>query len=84
MRIWGGGCIIRADFLNDIASHYTTQMPNLMMIPLFTNLMGAKIETWGKVATSSALAAISLPLFGSILNYFDADAKERLPADVFR
>jgi 6-phosphogluconate dehydrogenase len=37
--IWRRGCIIRADFLNDIASNYTAHTPNLMMIPFFTNLI---------------------------------------------
>jgi 6-phosphogluconate dehydrogenase len=39
-RIWTRGCIIHADFLNDIASRYIAHTPNLMMIPFFTNLMG--------------------------------------------
>jgi 6-phosphogluconate dehydrogenase len=55
-----------------------------MMIPFFTNLMSAKIEGWRKVMASCALAPIPAPLFVSILNYFDAQARKRLPANVIQ
>jgi 6-phosphogluconate dehydrogenase len=83
-RIWRGGCIIRADFLNDIASHYTAQTPNLMTISFFLNLMDQKIESWRKVVAACALAAIPAPLFASTLNYFDAYTRERLPANLIQ
>ena len=32
-RIWRGGCIIRADFLNDVAKYYTNETKNLLAGP---------------------------------------------------
>jgi 6-phosphogluconate dehydrogenase len=84
VRIWRRGCIIRADFLNDIVSQYTAQTPNLMTIPFFSNLAGAKMEDWRKVVASCAFVAIPEPLFGSTLNDFDACARERLPANAIQ
>jgi 6-phosphogluconate dehydrogenase len=56
--------------------------PYLMMIPFFTNLMNAKIESWRKAVAYCALAAIPVPLFGSPLNYFDAYTKKSLPGNI--
>jgi 6-phosphogluconate dehydrogenase len=70
--------------MNDILSHCTAQTANFMAIPFFTNLMNAKIESWTKALASCSLAAIPAPLFGSALNYFDAEARERLAANVIQ
>jgi 6-phosphogluconate dehydrogenase len=83
-RVWRGGCIIRADFLNDIASHYTAQTTNLITIPFFRKQIDGKIESWRKVVASCALGSIPAPLFASTLNYFDGYARERLPANVIQ
>jgi 6-phosphogluconate dehydrogenase len=55
-----------------------------MMIPFFTNLTDAKIESWRKVMASWSLTAIPGPLFGLTLNDFDTYARELLPADVIQ
>ena len=39
-KIWRGGCIIRARFLNRITEAYQSDAPtNLMLAPFFTNIL---------------------------------------------
>jgi 6-phosphogluconate dehydrogenase len=66
---------------SQIASHYTVQIPNFITIPLFTTLLGAKIDSWRKVVASCALVTIPVQPFGSTLNYFDAHARVGQPAN---
>ena len=55
-RIWKGGCIIRARFLNRITEAYEgdQQPTNLMLAPFFTDILTQAQANWRKVVATLA------------------------------
>ncbi|MFQ5340670.1 MAG: NADP-dependent phosphogluconate dehydrogenase, partial [Anaerolineae bacterium] len=47
-RIWRGGCIIRARFLDDIRAAYADQpdLPNLLLAPFFRDAVAGRQSAW--------------------------------------
>ena len=83
-RIWRGGCIIRADFLNDVSSNYTNETKNLLLIPYFKNIIESKIQSLRKINALCSLSGYPIPLYSSTLSYFDAYSSECLPANMLQ
>ena len=81
-RIWRGGCIIRAQFLNRIADAYevTPDLPVLMTAPYFAEAIGRAQAAWRRVVVTAAQAGIPAPAFSSSLSYYDGIRADRLPA----
>ena len=81
-RIWRGGCIIRARFLNRITEAYERQpdLPLLLADPYFTDAVGSGLSAWRRVVAQAALNGVPTPAFGSSLSYYDGLRAERLPA----
>ena len=81
-RIWRGGCIIRAKFLDRIREAYdaNADLPSLLVAPYFRDAVAAGQEAWRRVVSHAALAGIPVPAFGSSLSYYDALRAQRLPA----
>ena len=85
-RIWRGGCIIRARFLNRITEAYE-QDPGLNLLlaaPYFAEAVGNAVQSWRRVVSQAALAGIATPAFSSSLAYYDGVRAERLPAAVIQ
>ncbi len=83
-RIWRGGCIIRARFLNDIRDAYkrNNDLTNLMVDPEFSTKMNrgqAALRTLVGMAADSGIPALA---FSSALAYYDAYRSNRLPANL--
>jgi 6-phosphogluconate dehydrogenase len=83
-RIWRGGCIIRAGFLNEIREAFirNPNLPNLMMDPEFSRLMNTHQTALRKVVTLAAESGIPALAFSAALAYFDAYRTARLPANL--
>ena len=83
-RIWRGGCIIRARFLNDIRAAFkrNPDQPNLMVDPEFAIAMNSRQAALRKVVALAAQSGIPALAFSSALAYFDAYRSERLPANL--
>jgi 6-phosphogluconate dehydrogenase len=83
-RIWRGGCIIRAAFLNDIRQAFTRSpdLPNLMIDPEFAEAMNSRQAALRKVVALAAQSGIPVLAFSSALAYFDAYRSSRLPANL--
>lgn len=81
-KIWRGGCIIRAQFLNRIAEAYddTPDLPVLLTAPYFVEALGRAQNAWRSIVAFSAAAGIPSPAFSSSLAYYDGLRAERLPA----
>jgi 6-phosphogluconate dehydrogenase len=81
-RIWRGGCIIRARFLNRITEAYerNPELPSLLVDPYFTDIVADGLSGWRRVVAQAALAGVPAPAFSSSLGYYDALRSERLPA----
>ena len=85
-KIWRGGCIIRARFLNHITEAYTADTPptNLMLAPFFTDILNQGQSDWREVVALAATNGIPVPSFGGSLAYYDAYRAERLPANLLQ
>jgi 6-phosphogluconate dehydrogenase len=83
-RIWRGGCIIRARFLNDIRRAFERDgsLPNLMMDAEFTQAMNDRQASLRTVVSLAARSGIPALAFSSALAYYDAYRSERLPANL--
>ena len=83
-RIWRGGCIIRARFLNDIRQAFTRNpdLSNLMIDPEFAQGMNARQSSLRKVVALAAESGIPSLAFSSALAYYDAYRSARLPANL--
>ena len=81
-RIWRGGCIIRARFLDDITRVYEEDgnLANLLTAPVFARALEAALPAWREVVATSALAGVAAPAFASSLAYVDQLRAPRLPA----
>jgi 6-phosphogluconate dehydrogenase len=81
-KIWRGGCIIRAQFLNRIADAYgqTPDLPVLLTAPYFVEALGRAQASWRRIVQVAAGAGIPAPAFSSSLSYYDGLRAERLPA----
>ena len=85
-RIWRGGCIIRARFLNRITEAYEEDagLTNLMLAPFFTAILNEGQQDWREVVGLAAVNGIPVPSFGGSLSYYDAYRAERLPANLLQ
>ena len=83
-RIWRGGCIIRARFLNDIAAAFdhNPKLTNLMLDPFFRDEILARQGALRRVITTAITMGIPVHAFASSLAYFDAYRTKRLPANL--
>jgi 6-phosphogluconate dehydrogenase len=81
-RIWRGGCIIRAKFLNRITEAYTRnpELPLLLADEYFTGVVGDGVAAWRRIVSAAATHGVPAPAFASSLAYYDAVRAERLPA----
>ncbi|MDL9980693.1 NADP-dependent phosphogluconate dehydrogenase [Microbacterium candidum] len=81
-KIWRGGCIIRAQFLNRIADSYaqTPDLAVLMTAPYFVEALGRAQGAWRRIVSTAADAGIPSPAFSSSLAYYDGLRAKRLPA----
>ena len=85
-KIWRGGCIIRAVFLQKITEAYDRDpdLANLLLDPYFNETIQAAQANWRKVIGIAAQAGISIPTFSSALSYYDGYRTERLPQNLLQ
>jgi 6-phosphogluconate dehydrogenase len=81
-KIWRGGCIIRARFLNRITEAYASnpELVSLVTDPFFTDVVAKTQTAWRNVVADAAHAGIPAPVFSSSLAYYDSLRADRLPA----
>ena len=81
-KIWRGGCIIRARFLNRITEAYAEDpgLVALVTAPFFVDVMEKAQTAWRNVVADAAKAGIPAPAFSSSLSYYDGLRADRLPA----
>jgi 6-phosphogluconate dehydrogenase len=85
-RIWRGGCIIRARFLNRITEAYAEKpdLVNLLMAPYFRDAVADAQDAWRKVIVHAVEQGIAVPAFSSSLAYYDGYRRERGPANLIQ
>jgi len=83
-RIWKGGCIIRAAFLNKIKHAFDENpaLPNLLLAPEFKQTILDRQTAWREVVATAAKVGIPVPAFSASLDYFDSYRRDRLPQNL--
>ncbi|XP_030530355.2 6-phosphogluconate dehydrogenase, decarboxylating 3, chloroplastic [Rhodamnia argentea] len=83
-RIWKGGCIIRAVFLDRIKKAYqrNPNLASLVVDPEFAREMVQRQAAWRRVVGLAISAGISTPGMCASLSYFDTYRRARLPANL--
>lgn len=83
-RIWKGGCIIRAGFLDKIKTAFleNPQLPNLLLAPEFKQTILDRQEAWREVIVMANQLGIPVPAFSASLDYFDSYRRANLPQNL--
>ena len=83
-RIWKGGCIIRAGFLNKIKAAFNENpnLPNLLLAPEFKQTILDRQEAWREVLVIANQFGIPVPAFSASLDYFDSYRRATLPLNL--
>ena len=83
-RIWKGGCIIRAGFLDKIKSAFNDNpnLPNLLLAPEFKQSILDRQQAWREVLITANKCGIPAPAFSASLDYFDSYRSASLPQNL--
>lgn len=84
--IFRGGCIIRAQFLNQITSAYENnpKLVNLMMADYFKAILSNYQQDWREVIKTAISAGVAVPAFSSALAYYDSYRSKKLPMNLLQ
>ncbi|MBW1808921.1 MAG: NADP-dependent phosphogluconate dehydrogenase [Deltaproteobacteria bacterium] len=85
-RIWRGGCIIRANLLQDIRAAYEqdTDLAHLFLAPFFSQALTRRLTAWRQAVNLAINRGIPVPAMSASLAYFDSCSSERLPANLLQ
>jgi 6-phosphogluconate dehydrogenase len=83
-RIWKGGCIIRAGFLDKIKSAFQENptLPNLLLAPEFKQTILDRQQAWREVLATANKLGVPVPAFSASLDYFDSYRRGNLPQNL--
>ena len=81
-RIWRGGCIIRAQFLNVVSDAFESGEADISLLfaPYFKDAITKAQDSWRRVVAVAAQHGVPVPAFSSSLAYYDGLRSDRLPA----
>ncbi|MGW4905485.1 NADP-dependent phosphogluconate dehydrogenase [Streptomyces sp. NPDC004270] len=81
-RIWRGGCIIRASFLDRIRAAYRADpdLVSLLAEREFAKEIADAQVPWRETVASAARRGIPVPAFSAALSHYDTLRSDRLPA----
>lgn len=81
-RIWRGGCIIRARFLNRITEAYERdpQLPLLLSDSSFADEVSRRLPAMRRVVSQSVTHGVPIPAFATCLTYIDGLTSSRSSA----
>ncbi len=85
-KIWRAGCIIRANFLDDITKAFKAnpQLSNLLLADKFKNAIVAGQESWRRVVSTGIAHGIPTPAFSASLAYYDSYRRSRGPGNLIQ
>ncbi|MFL6215015.1 MAG: NADP-dependent phosphogluconate dehydrogenase [Blastocatellia bacterium] len=83
-RIWKGGCIIRARFLNPIMNAYNRRagLANLLLDDEFNDWIESAQSNWRLAVKTAAGIGVAIPAMSASLAYFDSYRTARLPQNL--
>lgn len=85
-KIFRGGCIIRAQFLNHIIEAYDFKkdLVNLLLADYFKDIAREYQEDWRTVVNTAISSGIPVPAFSSALAYYDSYRSAELPMNLLQ
>ncbi|HUB26107.1 MAG TPA: NADP-dependent phosphogluconate dehydrogenase [Tepidisphaeraceae bacterium] len=85
-KIWRAGCIIRADFLDDITKAFKAdpKLPNLLLAAKFKDALASRQDAWRRVIVTGVQNGVATPAFSASLAYYDAYRRARLPGNLIQ
>ena len=85
-RIWRGGCIIRAQFLNRVSEAFESgeASVSLLFAPYFKEAIERSQAAWRRVISRAVEHGVPVPAFSSLLAYYDGLRSKRLPASLIQ
>lgn len=85
-KIFRGGCIIRAQFLNQIMRAYekNSNLINLLLEDYFNDIVSSYQVEWREVVKMAISAGIPVPGFSSALSYYDSYRSKELPMNLLQ
>lgn len=85
-RIWRGGCILQAHFLDRISAALAKQpdLPNLIVEPWFAEILNRAQAHWRRLVCLAAERGLPIPAISASLCYYDSYRRERLPANLIQ
>jgi 6-phosphogluconate dehydrogenase len=85
-KIFRGGCIIRAAFLQNITDAFArdANLDNLLLDPYFENISRKYQQALREVVALAVEYGIPVPGFSSAISYYDSYRSERLPANLLQ
>lgn len=86
IRLWRGGCIIRAALLNDIlqALNELPDGDNLLLAPTMVEKLKPSMPAWRGIVSGAVAAGIPAPAMSASLAYVDSLRSERLPTHLIQ
>jgi len=84
--IWRGGCIIRAQFLQNIKEAYDQdpELENLLLDTYFKEIVVSYQSALREVVSVAVKQGIPVPSFSSAIAYYDSYRSENLPANLIQ
>ena len=85
-RMWRGGCIIRAVFLDDISRAYgdSPDLENLLFDAFFADAIATAQEGLRRAVVAAAQAGIATPALSSALSFYDGFRLARGSANIIQ
>jgi 6-phosphogluconate dehydrogenase len=83
-RIWKGGCIIRAQFLDKIKQAYQRRadLPSLLVDPDFKAWVEQAQPNWRKAVATAIQTGVPVPGMSASIGYFDTYRTAELPLNL--
>ncbi|XRF77957.1 hypothetical protein OGM84_09720 [Pediococcus acidilactici] len=85
-KIWRAGCIIRAQFLQNITDAFdkNPELSNLLMDDYFQEIAKKYQDAVREVVALAVKAGIPVPAFSAAVAYYDSYRSEVLPANLLQ
>jgi 6-phosphogluconate dehydrogenase len=86
LRIWTGGCILRARMLTPMRAAFREQplLANLALAPEFAGVLGRAQPAWREVVSAGARAGLPLPALSASLAWYDTVRAAELPTNLIQ
>ena len=86
-EVWRAGCIIRSDFLSDIAAAWPAKgdaPANLLVVPAFRDMVVETLPALRRTVARAALSGLPVPALGASLAYIEGYARARGTANLIQ